>query len=220
MRVEERTFLAVEQVEESTVTRVYEFDELQEGDEALLVVEVNEEEFIPNWGNLAANVSIPLRSGIVGPNPSPDRLSLAFFHASVYFSSNEEAYASILQCPVVPVVRDEPVHREVAFLGSVLPNLPNHCSSLPLILNDNSFPIPIYAAAKKHYKPVHRRTVPVPTTLPEKFRVIRHFPSDPLEHLPTLNPNPPPFTPTGRYTQEQKEIIDNAHDQLFLWPEE
>ncbi|KAJ3887408.1 hypothetical protein GG344DRAFT_8154, partial [Lentinula edodes] len=45
-----------------------------------------------------------------------------------------------------------------------------------------------FAATKKRYKPVERRTQPVPATLPEKFRVVRHFPSDPLEHLPTLNP--------------------------------
>ncbi|KAJ3744593.1 hypothetical protein DFH05DRAFT_1396895, partial [Lentinula detonsa] len=49
---------------------------------------------------------------------------------------------------------------------------------------------------------------------------MRNFPTDPLEHLPTLNPNPPPFVPTGRYTQERKEFIDSVHDPKFLWPEE
>ncbi|KAJ3991174.1 hypothetical protein F5050DRAFT_1544874, partial [Lentinula boryana] len=38
--------------------------------------------------------------------------------------------------------------------------------------------------------------------------------------LPLLNPNPPDFVPTGRYTQERKEFIDSVHDSAFLWPEE
>ncbi|KAJ3738711.1 hypothetical protein DFH05DRAFT_1381669, partial [Lentinula detonsa] len=33
-------------------------------------------------------------------------------------------------------------------------------------------------------------------------------------------PNFPLFTPTGRYTQERKEFIDDAHNGSFLWPEE
>ncbi|KAJ3764599.1 hypothetical protein FB446DRAFT_610386, partial [Lentinula raphanica] len=73
---------------------------------------------------------------------------------------------------------------------------------------------------KKKYKPVHRRVVPVPATLPEKFRVVRQFPSDPLENLPIMNPRPLPYKPTGRYTQERKEFIDSVHDSHFLWPEE
>ncbi|KAE9392245.1 hypothetical protein BT96DRAFT_830824, partial [Gymnopus androsaceus JB14] len=218
MRAGEKTFLA-----ESTAPERVEFDELEDGDEALVVIELDKETLIPNWGNLVDdisvdNISIRLRSEIIGQVPSPDRLALAFYHAHAYFLFNEQVYAGILECPAVSVCRPElcePGISEV-FLGSVLPNLPNQCKHLPLIPNDNSFPIPIYAAAKKRYRPVHRRTVPVPTTLPEKFRVIRQFPSDPLKHLPMLNPNPPPFTPTGRYTQERKEIIDNAHDQSFL----
>ncbi|KAJ3915496.1 hypothetical protein F5877DRAFT_48484, partial [Lentinula edodes] len=84
----------------------------------------------------------------------------------------------------------------------------------------NSFTFETFAATKKRYKPVKRRTQPVPATLPEKFRVVRHFPSDPLKHLPTLNPTPPPFVPTGRYTQERKAFIDSVHDHKFLWPQE
>ncbi|KAE9383962.1 hypothetical protein BT96DRAFT_843045, partial [Gymnopus androsaceus JB14] len=72
----------------------------------------------------------------------------------------------------------------------------------------------------KHCRPVHCRIMPVPTTLPEEFRVICHFPTDPLEGISQLNPVPPPYTPTGCYTQECKEIIDRIHDQSFLWPEE
>ncbi|KAE9387190.1 hypothetical protein BT96DRAFT_746086, partial [Gymnopus androsaceus JB14] len=73
-----------------------------------------------------------------------------------------------------------------------------------------------YATAKKRYRPVHRRTTPVLTTLPEKFRVICHFPTGPLKGIPQLNPVPPLFTPTGQYTQERKEIINSVHDHTFL----
>ncbi|KAG5321874.1 hypothetical protein C0989_000194, partial [Termitomyces sp. Mn162] len=38
--------------------------------------------------------------------------------------------------------------------------------------------------------------------------------------MPQLDPNPPDFKPTGRYTAECKEIIDQAHGEGFLWPEE
>ncbi|KAG5718736.1 hypothetical protein E4T56_gene2710 [Termitomyces sp. T112] len=38
--------------------------------------------------------------------------------------------------------------------------------------------------------------------------------------MPKLDPNPPDFKPTGRYTAECKEIIDQVHGDGFLWPEE
>jgi hypothetical protein len=38
--------------------------------------------------------------------------------------------------------------------------------------------------------------------------------------MPKLNPNPPPFTPTGHYTTERRDIVDAAHPGNFLWPEE
>jgi hypothetical protein len=42
---------------------------------------------------------------------------------------------------------------------------------------------------KKKYKPVANRVHLVPATLLEEFRIVRHFPSDPLEDMPELNPN-------------------------------
>jgi hypothetical protein len=39
---------------------------------------------------------------------------------------------------------------------------------------------------KKKYKPVADRVHSVPATLPEEFRIVRHFPSDPLEDMPQL----------------------------------
>ncbi|KNZ75714.1 hypothetical protein J132_01964 [Termitomyces sp. J132] len=38
--------------------------------------------------------------------------------------------------------------------------------------------------------------------------------------MPQLDPNPPDFKLTRRYTAECKEIIDQVHDDGFLWPEE
>ncbi|KJA13369.1 hypothetical protein HYPSUDRAFT_103332, partial [Hypholoma sublateritium FD-334 SS-4] len=38
--------------------------------------------------------------------------------------------------------------------------------------------------------------------------------------LPALNPNPPAFSPTGRYTEERMKIFDAAHRPGFLWPAE
>ncbi|KAG6894473.1 hypothetical protein C0993_011411, partial [Termitomyces sp. T159_Od127] len=72
----------------------------------------------------------------------------------------------------------------------------------------------------KKYKPVARKVKPVLGTSPEEFRIERHIIGDPLADMPELNPLPPDFEPTGRYTAECKEIIDQAHGDGFLWPEE
>lgn len=76
----------------------------------------------------------------------------------------------------------------------------------------------IYKAAKK-YKPVALKTKPVMGELPDKFRIVRNIIGDPLADLPTLSPDPPKFIPTGRYTQERKDLFDKANPG-FLWPAE
>ncbi|RPD59381.1 hypothetical protein L227DRAFT_477373, partial [Lentinus tigrinus ALCF2SS1-6] len=38
--------------------------------------------------------------------------------------------------------------------------------------------------------------------------------------MPPLSPHPPPFVPTGRYTQERKDAVDKMSEYQFLWPEE
>jgi len=73
---------------------------------------------------------------------------------------------------------------------------------------------------KKKYKPVAKKVRPVAATLPDKFRIVRNIDGDPLADMPTLDPVPPPFQPTGRYTEERKEGIDKAHPEGFLWDEE
>jgi Integrase zinc binding domain/RNase H-like domain found in reverse transcriptase len=78
--------------------------------------------------------------------------------------------------------------------------------------------VEVYAGKK--YKPVDKKVRPVYEDLPQKFRIIRDIKGDPLEHMPTLNPNPPEFEPKGRYTRERKEHMDKVHGQKFLLPEE
>ena len=50
----------------------------------------------------------------------------------------------------------------------------------------------IFAAQKKKYKPVAKKARPIPTTLPQKYHIVRNIVGDPLENMPPLNPNPPP----------------------------
>ena len=71
----------------------------------------------------------------------------------------------------------------------------------------------------KKYKPVALKTRPILGELADKFRIVRNIIGDPLANLPTLNPDPPKFTPTGRYTQERKDLFDKANSG-FLWPAE
>ena len=71
----------------------------------------------------------------------------------------------------------------------------------------------------KKYKPVALKTRPILGELADKFRIVRNIIGDPLANLPTLNPDPPKFTPTGRYTQERKALFDKANSG-FLWPAE
>ena len=57
---------------------------------------------------------------------------------------------------------------------------------------------------KKKYKPVALKTRPLQADLPEKFRIQRRIIGDPLADMPILDPNPPPFTPGVRYTEERR----------------
>ncbi|KAE9384293.1 hypothetical protein BT96DRAFT_842476 [Gymnopus androsaceus JB14] len=199
-----------------------EFDDLVEGNEAAFIIEVDGANLKSDLSNLRASISLSLKSDSLGPGPDSEKLNLAFIHAYAYFSCDSSTYTSLLQCSAIPALVNQNNYSldnitsfsnsSSASLGSILPNLPDSFHSQASIPNDTTVPIPIFAAAKKRYKPMHRRVQPVPTTLPENFRILRHFPTDPLENLPTLNPNPPAFTPTGRYTQDRMEIIDKLHD--------
>jgi len=77
----------------------------------------------------------------------------------------------------------------------------------------------IFIKTTKKYKPVALKIKPVKSTLPSQFCIIRNITGDPLTNIPHLNPHPPPFTPTGRYTQERKELFDK-NNPGFLLPAE
>lgn len=72
----------------------------------------------------------------------------------------------------------------------------------------------------RKYKPVAQKIRPVITELPTKFRIERKIIGDPLATLPILNPIPPPFQPTGRYTAERRDMLDATHPPGFLLPAE
>jgi hypothetical protein len=72
---------------------------------------------------------------------------------------------------------------------------------------------------KKKYKPVAQKVKPVIAELPRKYRIVREIIGDPLADMLCLDLNPPPFQPTGRYTEEHRAKIDQNH-QSFLWPKE
>jgi hypothetical protein len=61
----------------------------------------------------------------------------------------------------------------------------------------------LFLSTKKKYKPVAKKVCPVIGELPEKFWIECEIISNPLDDLPVLNPNPPPFKPTDRYTLER-----------------
>ncbi|KAG6839772.1 hypothetical protein C0991_011812 [Blastosporella zonata] len=52
---------------------------------------------------------------------------------------------------------------------------------------------------KKKYKPVALCTKPVAAKIPDGFWIIRNIIGDPLEDMPSLSPNPPPYSPTGHF---------------------
>jgi hypothetical protein len=58
----------------------------------------------------------------------------------------------------------------------------------------------LFLSTKKKYKFVTKKVHPVIGELPKKFCIERKIISNPLDDLPVLNPNPPPFIPTDRYT--------------------
>ncbi|KDR73892.1 hypothetical protein GALMADRAFT_71306, partial [Galerina marginata CBS 339.88] len=74
--------------------------------------------------------------------------------------------------------------------------------------------------AQKKYKPVAKRIRSVPATLPKEFRIIRRFPSDPLEFLAPLPVCPPIPTSGERYTDDRRKEINVNPDQFLTEEEE
>ncbi|KAJ3714049.1 hypothetical protein C8R42DRAFT_591696, partial [Lentinula raphanica] len=191
-----------------------------------MVVEVENSWLFADEAQLRGKLRTPLITATLGKEPTNQILSLSLFHAYSYFNFDTPTHEGIL---ALSAITAEEVQRNLSRSDSLLDSTPEDNSyvtyqNVQVRNNQNKKSIspnyPALAATKKKYKPVHRRITPVPATLPEKFRVIRQFPTDPLKNLPKLDPHPPAFIPTGRYTQDRKEFIDSVHDQSFLWPQE
>jgi hypothetical protein len=60
----------------------------------------------------------------------------------------------------------------------------------------------------------------VPATLPEEFRIVHHFPPDPLEDMPKLNPNPGELRAGERYTLDRAREMEINKDGFLLPAEE
>ncbi|KAG6874024.1 hypothetical protein C0992_008167 [Termitomyces sp. T32_za158] len=69
---------------------------------------------------------------------------------------------------------------------------------------------------KKKYKPVALKTKPVASGISEDFRIKQKIIGNPLADMPLLTPNPPPFIPTGRFTNERRKQFLANHDKGFL----
>ena len=125
------------------------------------------------------------------------------------------AFAHTIVQPAFPTTRDsshgsnfQPIF---SVATSTTPTMRSPTSSIPPLAE-------VYA--KKKYKPVAQKIRPVLGSLPDKFRIERHIYGNPLADMPALNPNPPPFESTGRYTTERRDALDLAHPGDFLWPAE
>jgi hypothetical protein len=60
----------------------------------------------------------------------------------------------------------------------------------------------LFLSTEKKYKPVAKKVHSVIGELPEKFYIEHKIIGNPINNLLVLNPNPPPFIPTDRYTLE------------------
>ena len=135
------------------------------------------------------------------------------------FASQSIEYASKNQ---VSLSTYAPAHI-ATFIGlrpriAINKTFPNHSTSLTTA--KPSQPkleiIPMLISAKKKYKPVAHKVKPVLDDLPAKFHIIKNIIGDSLATLPVLYPHPPPYTLTGRYTQERKEQFDKDNSHFFL----
>src|SRR5277367_2582255 len=134
----------------------------------------------------------------------------------VPFSTYTPARSAAIQSLRTPTIRvSKPLSTDSLSTSST----PSFFIPVATVPQSSSKKVPIFISAKKKYKPVARKVRPVLEDLPGKFRIIRNIIGDPLAGLPTLNPNPPPFIPTGRYTQERKELFNKANTG-FLLPDE
>ena len=129
------------------------------------------------------------------------------------FTSKEKRNAYISDAINYSDVPDEDRSRFSKFLMGTYKN-----KSQETEMTEDAPVISVFASKK--YKPVALKVKPVYTELPDQYRIKRNITGDPLSDMPVLQTMPPDFVPTGRYTQERKESMDEVHKGDFLWPEE
>ena len=141
------------------------------------------------------------------------------------FTQNEVRNAYLTQA--IQDERHEDDDRELVhkyFTQTVEPAQPDQASSargqFVLTEIDEQGEVVASVYAGKKYKPVALKVKPVYQELPDRYRIVRDIKGDPLADMPPLNPNPPPFVPKGRYTEERKEQMNQVHDKGFLLPDE
>ncbi|KAG6876162.1 hypothetical protein C0993_005265 [Termitomyces sp. T159_Od127] len=69
---------------------------------------------------------------------------------------------------------------------------------------------------KKKYKPVALKTKPVTSSVSEEFRIEQKILGNLLANIPLLDPNPPPFQPTGCFIKERHQQFLKDHNTSFL----
>jgi len=114
------------------------------------------------------------------------------------------------------------IRRTMAVKMLSVVNLASPPSRPEQVITPHNFPSPPPtdpAVLVLKYKRVDKKVRPVPTTLPEEYRSVRHIPEDPLLSLPPLPTHPPDFTPGECLSQERLDELQLNHNN-FLWPEE
>jgi hypothetical protein len=200
-------------------TEFYDFDDLipGQGDVALII------EMVPNtqdtfyisaymdFNSASASAQDISHSYLTACNISVTKFNFA---SSAYMSLDTTDSPTVhLPAPSTCLSDFHPVH----FARSSPPS-----RSLLFPINSPNTPLEQVStfAAKLKYKPVALKVRPVLANLLDKFRITRNIIGDPLADMPQLSPTPPPFQPTGQYTEENRDFIDKVHSGDFLWPSE
>ena len=117
------------------------------------------------------------------------------------------------QCTNIPMLTHLSSTNSPVFIPANISNLAAPRSTFkeqPMIIMHKG------VVTKKKYKPVAKKVRPVIASVPNKFRIERNIIGDPLAGLPILSHNPPPFVPTGCYTEERKCALQERHGAFLL----
>ena len=121
--------------------------------------------------------------------------------------------------PCLPAASPVPFPRRNTFPSSQFTSASPHTPIDESPANSYTFAQEPKPKQKKKYKPVAKKIKLLVTDLPACFRIQRSIHGDPLSAMPTLATRPPPFVPTGRYTQARRDRLREDHS-AFLRPAE